>query len=525
MRDDGNGSGIDNLSYVYPASGRKTINNRLNHIVDRTAAHGGGSGVVTQNPGNYSYDATGNRVVKDYHATQNTTLTSRTWTIRDAQGTVLAIYTRKPTAGNSGSVTRTEAPIYGSSRVGQSTRTATYDATASGEATLLGTVYSRELGKRAYELVDHLGNVRATISDILVPRTATNTYDADILTLADYYPFGMQMDTRTWEASGVAGHRYGYNGKENDDEVKGQGNQQDYGFRIYDPRVARFLSVDPLARDYPAWSTYAFSMNSPISGIDLDGLEYFYAADGTLLGKYGTSESVRKVDQDKVETVKTYLEWALTSKNAKDRAFNEKQIFDNSSDVGMIHREIVVRGMLYAIRMSENYGSEPLRYDAQYGGNTFRAGASDEVKYASHPNEKKERWGKKSTAAGAYQFLIETWRKDYLEKYPKIFTDFSPTSQDRAAARLLSGRKAVMSALEADDPLKASSLLNGTWTSLPGGKHTGSNSPTPDDIVSWFRKGISLELSGNSALSAPKGALLLESIQSSQSTPAKKQPE
>ncbi len=41
-------------------------------------------------------------------------------------------------------------------------------------------------------------------------------------------------------------YRYGFNGKENDNEVKGEGNQQDYGFRIYDPRLGRFLSVDPL---------------------------------------------------------------------------------------------------------------------------------------------------------------------------------------------------------------------------------------------------------------------------------------
>ena len=40
-------------------------------------------------------------------------------------------------------------------------------------------------------------------------------------------------------------YRYGFNGKENDDEVKGEGNQQDYGMRIYDPRLGRFLSVDP----------------------------------------------------------------------------------------------------------------------------------------------------------------------------------------------------------------------------------------------------------------------------------------
>jgi RHS repeat-associated protein len=46
-------------------------------------------------------------------------------------------------------------------------------------------------------------------------------------------------------------YRYGFNGKENDNEVKGEGNQQDYGMRIYDPRLGRFLSVDPITDEYP----------------------------------------------------------------------------------------------------------------------------------------------------------------------------------------------------------------------------------------------------------------------------------
>ncbi len=44
---------------------------------------------------------------------------------------------------------------------------------------------------------------------------------------------------------GVKKFRYGFNGKENDNEVKGEGNQQDYGFRIYDLRLGKFLSLDP----------------------------------------------------------------------------------------------------------------------------------------------------------------------------------------------------------------------------------------------------------------------------------------
>lgn len=68
-------------------------------------------------------------------------------------------------------------------------------------------------------------------------------------------------------------YRYGFNGKENDNEVKGEGNQQDYGMRIYDPRLGRFLSEDPLTKTYPQLTPYQFAENSPILFIDLDGLE------------------------------------------------------------------------------------------------------------------------------------------------------------------------------------------------------------------------------------------------------------
>jgi RHS repeat-associated protein len=79
-------------------------------------------------------------------------------------------------------------------------------------------------------------------------------------------------------------YRYGFNGKEKDDEVKGVGGTQyDYGFRIYDPRIGKFLSVDPLTKDYAMLTPFQFASNCPISGIDLDGLEYYYAADGTLI--------------------------------------------------------------------------------------------------------------------------------------------------------------------------------------------------------------------------------------------------
>src|SRR5690606_31380597 len=84
---------------------------------------------------------------------------------------------------------------------------------------------------------------------------------------------------------------YGFNGKENDNETK----TQDYGMRIYNPGLGKFLSVDPLSREFAWNSSYAFAENSPLASIDLEGLERYYAANGEYLGKYGTSLEIRIV--------------------------------------------------------------------------------------------------------------------------------------------------------------------------------------------------------------------------------------
>ncbi len=67
-------------------------------------------------------------------------------------------------------------------------------------------------------------------------------------------------------------YRFGFNGKENDNEVIGIGNSVDFGARIYDPRLGRWLSVDPLQAKYPDLSPYNFCANNPVFLIDPDGL-------------------------------------------------------------------------------------------------------------------------------------------------------------------------------------------------------------------------------------------------------------
>lgn len=71
--------------------------------------------------------------------------------------------------------------------------------------------------------------------------------------------------------SATTEYRYGFNGKEKDKDISEGG--QDYGMRIYDSRLGRFLSVDPITKDYPWYTPYQFAGNNPIKFIDLDGAE------------------------------------------------------------------------------------------------------------------------------------------------------------------------------------------------------------------------------------------------------------
>lgn len=77
-----------------------------------------------------------------------------------------------------------------------------------------------------------------------------------------------------FETSGKAGvgvYRYGFNGMEKDNEVKGEGNSYTTEFRQYDPRLGRWLSVDPLAGKREWLSPYNFVQNNPLSSVDKTG--------------------------------------------------------------------------------------------------------------------------------------------------------------------------------------------------------------------------------------------------------------
>ena len=71
-------------------------------------------------------------------------------------------------------------------------------------------------------------------------------------------------------------YRYGFNRMEKDDEFTGvTGSHLDFGARIYDSRLGRWMSIDPLAAKFPSVSSYNFVKNCPIRLIDADGRDIY----------------------------------------------------------------------------------------------------------------------------------------------------------------------------------------------------------------------------------------------------------
>ena len=86
--------------------------------------------------------------------------------------------------------------------------------------------FSRFVGDKRYELSNHLSNVLSVVSDrkLFQNSLGFSTFAPDVLSYSDYYPFGMLVPNRHKDSGD---YRYGFNGKEMDNELKGEGYKQD----------------------------------------------------------------------------------------------------------------------------------------------------------------------------------------------------------------------------------------------------------------------------------------------------------
>ncbi|MCQ2209920.1 MAG: hypothetical protein MJZ34_06475 [Paludibacteraceae bacterium] len=213
---------------------------------------------------NVNNDAMGNRISKtviNKNMATDKEKSVTTYYVRDPQGKVLAVYEHKRGESGNGTFTLTEQHLYGASRLGMRKRDLALNATNASESTPPVT---------HYELTNHLGNVMAVISD-----ETSATAEPAVVSLSDYYPFGMTEPGRSWNAGD---YRFGYTGHEKGNDMAEGVYTTEY--RLLDTRLGRWMSVDPLAGDFAWMSPYNYCGGNPIVMVDPYGMSTKVADNG-----------------------------------------------------------------------------------------------------------------------------------------------------------------------------------------------------------------------------------------------------
>ena len=166
-------------------------------------------------------------------------------------------------------------------------------------------------GHKKYELKNHLGNVMAVVHGrkqaVQGSSGLISHYSAIPAFSGDYSAFGVRLRGR-----GNGDYRYGFQDQEHDTETF-RGGSVNYKYRMHRPDLGRFFSVDPLHKDYPWNSGYAFSENIVIDHIELEGLEKIKPL---LISNTRPKQEVVNAELTKI-AVKGAMEIALTALGGK----------------------------------------------------------------------------------------------------------------------------------------------------------------------------------------------------------------
>ncbi len=96
----------------------------------------------------------------------------------------------------------------------------------------------------------------------------------------DYYAFGLEFNS--YQRENAAKNNYLYNGKEKQDEL--DLGWLDYGARMLDRSIARWMVIDEKAYKYFQFSPYNYVLNCPLIFKDPDGKEiYFVTTSGAVI--------------------------------------------------------------------------------------------------------------------------------------------------------------------------------------------------------------------------------------------------
>ena len=195
--------------------------------------------------------------------------------------------------------------------------------TEEGRAINAGSAYNYE-----YTLTDHLGNNRLTF-DMTNGKVGED----------DYYPFGLNVHR---VVNGT--NNYLYNKKELQPEL----NEYDYGARFYDPVIARWMVVDPLAEKGRRWSPYVYAGDNPIRFIDPDGMSFEVSYQvGTKKNGDPINKTIKITD---TKSLNSAIEKSGGNQFVKDFVSSLKYLQDGNADKGVINSLIGAKEKIEVVK-------------------------------------------------------------------------------------------------------------------------------------------------------------------------------
>ena len=188
-------------------------------------------------------------------------------------------------------------------------------------------------GKYHYYLKDHQGNNRVVVDE-----------EGTVEEVNDYYAFGGLMSTSSRQSV----QPYKYNGKELD--RKGGLGWYDYGARMYDAALGRFMKTDRFSEKYVSLSPYQYGANNPVNNIDVNGDNVYVS------GEFSGGRKFNDIAVGEFDSPQEFLNSPYNSYGASDDmsintyGFSEGYMIPTSKE-----QDDIIRDTFISISKNESY--------------------------------------------------------------------------------------------------------------------------------------------------------------------------